>query len=220
MPAEGSVPVGEEWSWLQRLVLAFSTRNRARKAAVITRFMADHRLRTVLLVGAGDAGNPNKLVVEREVAAAGRIMAACDLYRPTSIDWPYVRGDGRRLPFRTGSVDIAVSNAVIEHVGDENDQRDFVREHGRVARSWVITTPNRWFPVEPHTSTVLRHFSPTWRESRAEFTRLLSLREFRRLVPPDTLVIGHAWSPTFIALFSPARDDRTPGGGSRNRATA
>jgi hypothetical protein len=98
-------------------------------------------------------------------------------------------------------VDFALANAIIEHVGDEEDQRQFVAEHNRVARCWVITTPNRWFPIESHTSTLLFHWLPSWRRSRSEFTRLLSLREFRSLVPEGAIVVGRWWSPTFSAYF-------------------
>jgi hypothetical protein len=93
-----------------------------------------------------------------------------------------------------------LSNAVIEHVGGEVDQRAMVAEHCRVGRAWVITTPNRWFPVESHTSVLFKHWSPVWREQRREFTRLLSRREFTSMLPPGTRVLGHRWSPTFTAL--------------------
>jgi hypothetical protein len=99
---------------------------------------------------------------------------------------------------------------VIEHVGGEVEQRRFVAEHVRVGRDWVITTPNRWFPVESHTSAVLRHWSPRWRDSRPEFTRLLSLREFRDLLPADARVVGRPWSATFTAMSAPGEAGVTP----------
>lgn len=108
--------------------------------------------------------------------------------------------DATRMPYRDQAVDMVLSNAVIEHVGGEASQAAMVAEQVRVGRHWVITTPNKWFPVESHTSAVLRHWSPRWRAGRSEFTRLLSRREFRRLLPPGTRVIGYPWSPSFTAL--------------------
>jgi SAM-dependent methyltransferase len=67
---------------------------------------------------------------------------------------------GERLPFEDKSFDIAFSNAVIEHVGNSHSQRKFAAEACRVAKRVFITTPNRWFPVEPHTSIPLLHYLP------------------------------------------------------------
>jgi hypothetical protein len=76
-----------------------------------------------------------------------------------------------------------------------------VDEHTRVGRSWIITTPNRWFPVESHTSAVVRHWSPRWSRDRTEFTRLMSKRQFRALLPEGAEVVGRPWSPTFTASY-------------------
>src|SRR5579864_5050284 len=65
-------------------------------------------------------------------------------------DVTFVQGDGRALPFESKQFDVAHSNAVIEHVGDRDAQRQFVAELSRVARHVFITTPNRWFPLEAH----------------------------------------------------------------------
>jgi 2-polyprenyl-3-methyl-5-hydroxy-6-metoxy-1,4-benzoquinol methylase len=110
--------------------------------------------------------------------------------------------DGRRLPFRADSFDLVISNAVIEHVGTEKDQARFVEEHHRVGRRFVITTPNLLFPVESHTRVVGLHWSRTWRtRHRLEFSRLLTPRAFRRLLPAQgTTFIGRTWSPTLIAV--------------------
>lgn len=109
--------------------------------------------------------------------------------------------DARDLPDADRSVDMLLANAVIEHVGQEADQRRMVEEMCRVGSSWVITTPNRWFPVESHTAAVFRHWSKTWRDGRREFTRLLSRREFRDLLPEDARVVGRPWSATFTAFW-------------------
>jgi hypothetical protein len=204
----------------RRAVLAYSIRNRRRKAGRIAAFIRERGLTSTLFVGSGGDRNANELVLEREIAAVTRIVAACDLYAATPGGWPYLRADGRALPFVDGAVDLVLSNAVIEHVGLAADQQSFVAEHDRVGRAWVITTPNRWFPVEAHTFTMFRHWRTAWRDSRREFTRLLSRREFVALLPPGTRVVGRPWSSTFIAFSAPRPGPARDRAGSPGREPA
>lgn len=46
--------------------------------------------------------------------------------------------------------DIAFSNSVLEHVGNLYQQNRFAHEIQRVAPCYILQTPNRYFPVEPH----------------------------------------------------------------------
>lgn len=78
-------------------------------------------------------------------------------------DYPglkFVQADGLNLPFADRSFDLAVSFAVIEHVGDRSHQAAFVRELLRVGKVCCITTPNRWHPIEFHTVLPLVHWLP------------------------------------------------------------
>lgn len=185
---------------IRRAVLAFSVRNRRRKAAAIVAFMDEVGAKSLLMCGSSGVGaQPNEAIVERAVADHAVTVQAFDIRDVGEQPWPFMVADGRDMPFDDDEFDLVLANAVIEHVGDETDQRRFVAEHVRVARDWVITTPNKWFPVESHTSTVLLHWLPSWRAQRDEFTRLLSLREFRALLPADARVVGRPWSATFTA---------------------
>jgi len=49
---------------------------------------------------------------------------------------------------------------VLEHVGDRNKKLLFLKEIKRVGKAAFITTPNKYFPVEIHTRTILLHFLP------------------------------------------------------------
>jgi ubiquinone/menaquinone biosynthesis C-methylase UbiE len=123
------------------LVLAYSVRNRARKAALIQHFMRAYALETVIFVGvAGESPQVNEDVLERAVERAGRVVGAFNVY-PAKTPWPFVVADARAMPFRDYAADLVISSAIIEHVGDELDQRLFVAEHRRVGRAWVVTTP-------------------------------------------------------------------------------
>lgn len=99
----------------------------------------------------------------------------------------FVQYDGRIFPFKDGEFDWIHSNAVIEHVGNEAAQRLFLSEMLRVAKNVYFTTPNRYFPIEIHSSQVLRHWNrerfSRWAERNempwltADQLRLLSYRD-------------------------------------------
>lgn len=81
----------------------------------------------------------------------------------------FLKADGRALPFPNAAFDYVHSSAVLEHVGSTTQQSAFIAEACRVARKGVlITTPNRWFPVEFHTVLPLVHWLP-----KKMFRRLL-----------------------------------------------
>lgn len=60
---------------------------------------------------------------------------------------------GTGLPFADGVFDVVISNHVIEHVGDDDEQARHLRELHRVLKSGgtgYLAVPNRWMLVEPH----------------------------------------------------------------------
>ena len=69
--------------------------------------------------------------------------------------------DGRKIPLKNKSFDIVMSNATIEHVGNYNNQKKFVKEAMRLSKRLVfIATPNRYFPIDFHTLIPLIHWLP------------------------------------------------------------
>lgn len=58
-----------------------------------------------------------------------------------------VVADGEQLPFSNKSVEIIISNSVIEHVNNPEKLADEIQ---RVSRGYFLQTPNRNFPMETH----------------------------------------------------------------------
>ena len=122
-----------------------------------------------------------------------------DGFRARYPEIAYVRGDGCALPFPDRAFDLYFSNAVIEHVGDRDRQRAFVREALRVAGRVFLTTPNRWFPIEVHTRLPLVHWLPDAAAHRAydlarkpwaKENHLLGAAELRQLFPVPVRVVN------------------------------
>jgi SAM-dependent methyltransferase len=156
---------------MRRLAARVSMWNRTRKMELFLRAVAPTAETRVLDVGAGDTGfatepglGASHNFFEAMYPWPERITAVSDVPLPHfAEEFPQVEtvtADGRELPFPDGAFDVAFSNAVVEHVGDREDQRRFVHELCRVARRVFVSTPNRWFPVETHTLVPLAHWLP------------------------------------------------------------
>jgi len=118
---------------------------------------------TILDVGVSDVINDAANVLERAYPHPDRITAA-GLGAAAEFRAAFPRVSYRQivanaaLPFADKSFDVAVSNAVLEHVGSHENQALFVKELTRVARKVFITVPHRYFPVEHHTAVPLLHY--------------------------------------------------------------
>jgi hypothetical protein len=124
-----------------------------------------------------------------------------------------VVGDGCALPLRSHACDWVFSNAVIEHVGGWEKQRSFASEVRRVARKgYFVATPNRNFPIEPHTLLPFYQFAPPGLQRqllRVSAGYLTSYEEINLLSPGQ-----------LQALFPEAKIFRTGFPGLRNSLVA
>jgi SAM-dependent methyltransferase len=173
---------------LKPLASRVSLASRERKLRLLMELYRPGPETTVIDVGVTDAafgGGSSDNFFEalypwpQQITAVGhtdlaRFAAAFPLVRA-------VQADGRELPFDDAAFDIGFSNAVVEHVaGGRDGQRRFVAELCRVARRVFVTTPNRWFPVDPHTLLPLVH----WLPAGATRERLLHARGFDDVLEP------------------------------------
>jgi hypothetical protein len=114
-----------------------------------------------------------------------------------------VDGDACATPFEDGAFDLAFSNSVIEHVGDEQNRANMAHEARRLAPRYWVQTPSIWFPIEAHTMMPFWWFYPPvmksffitrWRRVRPERTQMLeettvlTRKELTRLFPDGSLL--------------------------------
>jgi hypothetical protein len=101
---------------------------------------------------------------------------------PLPAGFAAVVGDARDLSqYADRSFDLVFSNSVIEHVGSFRDQLAMASEVRRVAGSYFVQTPNRYFPIEPHFLLPLFQFYP--RPLQVALTQRFALGWYPRM--PD-----------------------------------
>lgn len=184
----------------ERFYGAIQVWNRRRKAAWCRDFIHARGIKTVLFIGYSERDVPWENLVERLVAEQCEtvVWTGFDPDGPAFAE-RYVACDGLTLPFADDSIDLVLSNAVVEHVGLPEQQSRFLAEHARVGRYWIATTPNRWFPVETHTKRPLWHYSRRLRMQSTMFTNLLSPSELRSVCSAPAEVRGNGLSVTLTA---------------------
>jgi SAM-dependent methyltransferase len=128
---------------------------RSRKARKILALLGQERFlstRRMLEVGCGSG------LIAGAMARLGEGRIAVDAVdvvdnRVDGQGYDFTLVQGTALPFPDGAFDIVISNHVMEHVGDETDQRHHLEEIRRVLspRGIVyLAVPNRWRLMEPH----------------------------------------------------------------------
>jgi SAM-dependent methyltransferase len=176
-----------------RIAEGFSLRARAARWQLFERLMDPGVDSSILDVGCGHAGIAT---YGPELAVTGVDRSAYPGY--ASGRRHFVQADAAALPFPADAFDIAHSNSVIEHIVDPDDRRRYALEIRRVSRRYFVQTPNRWFPIEPHSLLPFVHWLPRtwgarlWRFGVAgdpfEQTKLLDKRELAGLFPDARIV--------------------------------
>ena len=172
-----------------RAAARVSLRSRERKLRLFLELFHPGPDTTVVDVGVTDApfvegGSSDNFFEARypwpaQITAVGH--TGLDRFAAAFPEVKAVQADGRELPFADGQFDLGFSNAVIEHVaGGRDEQRRFVTELCRVAGRVFVTTPNRYFPVDPHSLLPFVHWVPDGDLRR----RLLAARGFDDVLDP------------------------------------
>jgi hypothetical protein len=188
---------------IERAAAAASLRSRRHKLKLFLDFVQPTEETTIVDVGVADTpfgeGEGQALTHNffealypwpEQITAVGNVPLANFARAFPQI--PTVVADGRDLPFADGEFDVAFSNAVVEHVGGRDDQERFCHELARVAKQVFVTTPNRLFPVDPHTLLPLVHWLPDGRRPRSlDGVRPLSARELRSLFPYRVRIVNN-----------------------------
>lgn len=189
---------------MNRLFSYFHAKSREEKFRLFVRLLKPTPAMRILNVG---ASGPNFAFAEQfeslyenreQVTGGGISLSEVQDYRRGFPGVKTLVFDGCALPFRDKSFDVVYSNAVIEHLPDHCAQQRFAAEIVRVGRGWFVTTPNLWYPIEPHYHLPLVQFLPqSWQRGLVRgFGRTpydnLNLLTKRRLqgLFPDGDVIG------------------------------
>lgn len=160
----GTIEVMQEEIQKPKKSLAYriSQWNRARKFRLFLSIISPKKIESILDVGVNNeeySESDNYLEKHYPFPESLTVAALGDLslFQERYPNIRAVSADGRSLPFPDNAFDIAYSNAVIEHVGNSDDQQAFFHELVRVSRRGYLTTPNRYFPIEVHTRIPLLH---------------------------------------------------------------
>jgi SAM-dependent methyltransferase len=194
-----------------RVAERVARRSRRRRRDLFRRLIEPRPGERILDVGSGETGLAG-LEPELDVTGTDRVE------RP-EYPGPFVRADGRRLPFGDREFAVAYSNSVIEHVVAPDDRRALAAELQRVGERWFVQTPNRWFPVEPHALLPFVHWLPRrlgrrlWRlgvsDDPFDDTLLLDARQLRELFP-EAVIVRERLGPLTKSLIAVGPATRLP----------
>jgi hypothetical protein len=198
MNDEARLPRGLRW----RLTARFTSRSRQQRLARFLSLIEPGPGDSILDVGVTDTAWRASNFLESGYPWPERITAVglddMPTFRSLFPRVNFVVADGRRLPFEDSSFDVGFSNAVIEHVGSRDQQRQFVSEMLRTCRRVFIATPNAGFPIDPHTLLPFVHWLPVRvrypilrRTGNAQWANEdalnpLSARDLRSMFPAST----------------------------------
>ena len=136
---------------------SISERLRRRRWSLILEHIPNLEALRVLDLGGTGIWWANAPVLPRHVTAVNLYEA--NFVHPTVT---MIEGDALRADELVGgqTFDLVFSNSVIEHVGGHSARRRFAELARSLAPRYVIQTPYRYFPVEPHWMFPGFHFLP------------------------------------------------------------
>ncbi len=129
---------------------SFANRLRQTRLRLLAQVLADFKPPVSIL----DVGGQPEFWNSLDLRSLPEVTVVILNLFPTDVSMPNAKsceGDARSMKMvADGEFDVAFSNSVIEHVGGLRDQKAMAQECMRVARTYFVQTPNRYFPLEPH----------------------------------------------------------------------
>jgi SAM-dependent methyltransferase len=146
-------------------------------------------------------------------------ITGVDLAERPDYPGPFVRADAAAgLPFADGEFELVYCSSVIEHVPPAR-RPAFAAEIRRVGRGWLVQTPARSFPIEPHSLLPGAHWLPVavrrpyWRLGAAaawEEISLLGRAEMEQLFGPARAERLGPLVKSWVCARPPDVGDRNP----------
>ncbi|MGZ8193676.1 MAG: class I SAM-dependent methyltransferase [Methylobacter sp.] len=125
---------------------------KAKKIAALLSEMIDIKNKVMLDIGTGSGYIAHYLA--NEVGPRGKVYSIdVEDKRQIHNGYEFKQVKGTLLPFENESIDIIISNHVIEHVGDKALQLEHLKEIYRVLKPLgcvYLAVPNKWTLIEPH----------------------------------------------------------------------
>lgn len=211
---KGIIPYleGKFWNWPDGLVWKITEENtlksRRKKYALFISLIKPKPEETILDVGVsphfGRATNYLELwypYPEQITALTNNDEKKFKNFREQFPEVKLVFGDAKALNSPNNHFDIVFSNAVVEHVGNEEEQKRFIHELIRVGKRAFITTPNYYFPMEVHTLIPFVHYLP-------RTIRFWIYRKLGRSFWADSNHLNLLTPKKFLSLFSSGKKVR------------
>jgi hypothetical protein len=188
---------------MHSLLLSLHRRSREKKYRLFTELMRPTAATRILNVGA--TGTTTGLAEQLEssyphpkkITGGGINLSEVQDYRRSFPDVTAMMFDGCALPFPDKSFDIVYSNAVLEHLPGSDLVQRFAAEVQRVGRGWFVTTPNFWYPFDPHyhlpfvqllQQGAQRSLVRKLGKTPYDYLHLFSARELRKLFPTSKII--------------------------------
>lgn len=157
---------GNKITFLRKLLSHFSIKVREKQYVIFLKKVRPNKEMRILDVGV----TPNEILIDsnffEQIYPYKTKLTTISVEECPNITkkYPGVRFKKIRpyskFPFPNKYFDIVVSWATLEHAGSRKQQKLFLSEIVRVGKRVFITTPNRSFPFEFHSTLFLVHWLP------------------------------------------------------------
>ena len=85
----------------------------------------------------------------------------CNILKKKFKKLKIIKKNAKKIPSNFRKFDIVHSNATIEHVGNLRNQTIFLKKlYSITKKTLIVTTPNRFHPIEFHTKILMLHWLP------------------------------------------------------------